>query len=145
MNDLINVIQAYQKEIHDGLEAFERQIGRRDLIRAWREGLLEKSGALIDGTKYEFHGIGCCLSFNDHEVDFDFSSDSRPDGFDLWRLWRYAKQFPDRFSRYQNKSEVQKDFNELIAASMVVRLFSTESTLYFLADHKQNFQVKRTS
>jgi hypothetical protein len=134
MSDLITVIQEYQREVDDGLALFEQQVGRRDLIAAWREGILEKSGVLKDGTEYEFHGVGCCLFFNDHEIDFDFSVGERSDGFDSWKLWRYAKQFPDRFPRYQSKSEVEKDFGGLVAAGMIVQLFPAQSALYFFVE-----------
>lgn len=134
MTDLVDVIQQYHYEVDQAVGLLEKQIGRRDLIAAWREGVLEKIGLLKDGTEYEFHGVGCCLTFSDHEVDFDFSVDGRFDGFDSWKLWRYAKQFPDRFPSYQNKSEVERDFSELVAAGMVVQLYPTQSPLYFLAN-----------
>lgn len=137
MRDLIAVIQAYRKEVDHGLSLFEKQVGRRDFISAWREGTLEKTGVLSDGTEYEFHGVGCCLFINDHEVDFDFSVDGRPDGFDSWKLWRYAKQFPDRFPRYQSKDELEKDFGNLLADGMIVQLFPAQSPLYFLADRSE--------
>lgn len=133
MSDLITVIREYRKEVDHGLVLFEQQVGRRDLIAAWREGLLEKSGLLKDGTEYELHGVGCSLFFNGHEVDFDFSVGERSDGFDAWKLWRYAKQFPDRFPRYQRKSEVEKDFGELVSNGMIVQLFPAQSPLYFFS------------
>lgn len=136
MSDLITVIQAYRKEVENGLLLFQMQIGRQDLIAAWREGLLEKSGVLSDGTEYEFHGVGCCLFVNDHEVDFDFSVGGRSDGFDSWKLWRYAKQFPDRFPRYQSKDEVEKDFRELVATGVIVQQFPVQNALYFFAENK---------
>ncbi len=93
MNDLEQLIVEYLKEVEQGLKLIDQKIGRRDILAAWRQKLLPRKGVLQDGIEYELHGIGCCLIFPDHMVDFDFAPGGRSDGFDLWRLGLYVRQF----------------------------------------------------
>jgi hypothetical protein len=52
------------------------------------------------------HGVGCAVEFADHDVNFDLAN--RQDvGFDAWRLWSYATQFPVRYPHHQELKAVE--------------------------------------
>ena len=94
--NLQQLIAEYREKVDLSLRMFEEDYDRRDLIEAWRSGVIPQSGTLSSGATFEFHGVGCCVEFHNHWVDFDFATPVTP-GFDAWRLWQYAKQFPEKF------------------------------------------------
>jgi hypothetical protein len=99
-------------------------------MKAAGEGVLPRSGELSDGVEYQLHGIGCRVEFPDYEVDFDFAS-SVDVGFDAWRLWIYAEQFPDRYPDYQERAAVEAALADLVAAG-AARPFGGNSNLFRL-------------
>ena len=126
---LLPIIQDYLRDVRRGVDAFRRDIERDDIIAAWRDGAIGKDGVLSDGTKYELHGIGCTFYFTDCEVDFDFGVSGRIDGFDFWRLWDYARQFPDRYPYYPDKSSMKLDYDRLVSEQIAMPM-SEYSNLY---------------
>jgi hypothetical protein len=71
----------------------------------------------------------------DFEIDFDFGPRGRSDGFDLWRLSKYARQFKNRFPEYQQKSRLEEAFEELKRNGVITQSFPAECLLYFMTDH----------
>lgn len=109
-----NLIAEYLEAVEKCLTLFEAKFGRRDLIRAWREGDLSPSGVLTDGVNYHLHGVGCVVEYQDFDVDFDFATRDKV-GFDAWRLWMFAKQFPERYPDYQERSAIQAGIDSIVA------------------------------
>lgn len=103
---IVNLIIDYLRAVEECLLLFDRKFGRRDLVRAWREGVIPQTGELAQGIEYQMHGVGCSVEFGDHYVDFDFASQHNV-GFDAWRLWQYANQFPNRYVAYQEHAAVK--------------------------------------
>ncbi|WP_372006069.1 hypothetical protein P7L74_12645 [Tistrella mobilis] len=103
---ITELVVKYLSEIEECLVLFEKKYNRRDLVRAWRSGAIPQNENLTAGITYSMHGVGCTVEYNDHEVDFDFANRYEV-GFDAWRLWRYAKQFPDLYPQYQSLPAVE--------------------------------------
>lgn len=45
----------------------------------------------INGVEVYSHGFGIELTFADCAIDFDWGAAGEPDGFDVWRLWNFAR------------------------------------------------------
>jgi len=131
MSDLKNAIHEYLGVIENSLKLFEQRFGRRDVLSAWRQGVLSKDGMLTDDVEYELHGVGCYVSSPSFDIDFDFGPGGRSDGFDLWRLGKYLGQFPERFPEYQDKGHLEAAFEQLIKSGMISQKFPEQSSLYF--------------
>jgi hypothetical protein len=85
------------------------------------------SGRLGPTASYRKHGYGCCVTFLDGEVDFDFGDRGQIDGFDAWRLCRFAA---DRLSDFgfDSKREVESIFEAAARAGELER----SGSLYYL-------------
>lgn len=114
------VIAEYLQQVEKCLSLFESKFGRRDLVRAWRERAIPQAAELAEGIEYHMHGVGCAVEFSDYDVDFDFASPDQA-GFDAWRLWLFAKQFPERYPEYQDREVVESALNRLIEAGAIAR------------------------
>ena len=115
-----DLIADYLQKVEHCLALFEAEFGRRDLIRAWREGILPPTGELADGVEYHMHGVGCAVEYSDYDVDFDFATRDEA-GFDAWRLWMFAKQFPERYPDYQERSAVEAGVDAIVAEGTAAR------------------------
>ncbi len=98
---------------------------------AWRKNIIPQKGQLSKDINYEFHGIGCLLVYPDCEVDFDFSSDIKSIGFDLWRLSQFANSFKNN-PYYENKSSLEKDFRKALDNNLIKKSSEENCRLYFL-------------
>jgi hypothetical protein len=117
----VKLVVDYMAAVEEILRVFERKFGRRDLLRAWRERAISQSGQLQDDVQYHMHGYGCAVEYPDYDVDFDFAGVSEV-GFDAWRLWRYAKQFPDRYPSYQELDAVEAALARSLTEGSVERI-----------------------
>jgi|EndMetStandDraft_7_1072992.scaffolds.fasta_scaffold19342_3 hypothetical protein len=117
---IANLITDYLSAVEECLVLFEQKFGRRDLVRAWREGVIPQAGELADGIEYQMHGIGCGVEYTDHDVDFDFANQHEV-GVDAWRLWRYAKQFPKVYPHYQECDAVEAALAEGLSNGTISR------------------------
>src|SRR5258708_36226080 len=75
----------------------------------WVMTRIPGSGRLGATASYRKHGYGCCVTFPDGEVDFDFGDRAQIDGFDAWRLWRVASDPLSDFA-FVSKGEVASIF-----------------------------------
>jgi hypothetical protein len=48
----------------------------------------------INGVEVYSHGYGIELMFTGLTIDFDWGKAGEPDGFDVWRLWNFARDNP---------------------------------------------------
>ena len=107
-----HLIVDYMAEIARCLDLFEEGFGRRDLVRARREGAMPKEGNLPNGAAYSLHGFGCTVEYGCHDVNFDFGNRYEV-GFDALSLWAYARQFPERYPDLQDRETVQQEMESL--------------------------------
>ena len=85
--------------------------------------MIPQTGELSERVEYRMHGVGCAVEFTDHEVDFDFATD-REVGFDAWRLWVYAEQFPEQYPEYQELAAVEGSLAECQSDGTISRVAS---------------------
>ncbi|MBD9597771.1 hypothetical protein IB270_33645 [Ensifer sp. ENS05] len=123
MSELLILARNYLAEVEGCLELFEGKFGRRDIIKAWREGTLEREGLLNDTIAYQLHGRGCQVEFADHDVDFDFMDWDGTVGFDAWKLWTYARQFPERYPKLTSNADVEQELQLSIKAGEIKAVF----------------------
>ncbi len=133
--ELIILIKSYLDRVAKGMCLFRSIIGEMYPLRAWRSGLISRTGQLNDDMAYEFHGIGCTFLINGELfVDFDFCPDRSYHGFDLWRLKDYVMNAHDINTpiRYQNIENLEIDFNQAISQSCIIPI--KDSLLFRVSD-----------
>lgn len=83
-------------------------------LTEWRSKGIPIRGEFNGGWSYTFHGSGCCISSPNIEIDFEFDSDCRVGGFDVWRLWSFVcdnEEVGVKFSEFKDKKVIQAAFN----------------------------------
>lgn len=129
-----NLIDDYLAAVEECLVRFQRTFGRRDILRAWREGALPTTGKLAGEQQYQMHGVGCQVSGQDQVVDFDFVNGEGDVGFDAWRLWLFAKQFPERYPDLSSRTEVEDAVSAYLTAGKVVPAANNSDLLRRIGD-----------
>lgn len=116
MDDLM---RDYISAVSAAILALRNEFKCHDLLTAWHSKQIPQRGKLIDGTSFQFHGIGCVVERIDGtDINFDFGDDQIV-GFDAWRLWLFAKQCPDLYPNWQNKGAVEKMVTKLLELGLV--------------------------
>lgn len=106
---LIEFITLYLAKVREAIALFVASYGDDRPPHAWRQCKLPQIGPLgrnpisrmvsrltcgrIFGA-YHFHGIGCYFDLPGLRIGVDFGPGGRHDGFDGWRLWRFARENP---------------------------------------------------
>ena len=115
---------------------FERKFGTRDIRRLWRTKAIKRCGRVTRGVKYELHGIGCRINLSTGSVDFNYGPNGEINGFDVWRLYNFARERPSKYKKYCDKKIIEKELEEYINLKKIKKL-SAISNLYVLADSKK--------
>jgi hypothetical protein len=77
------------------------------------------------------------IEYPEYCVDFDFGPNGRTDGFDAWRLYNYACEFPEKHAKYTNFATVESELNQYIQENMVKKMDNSTSNLYFFTQSKK--------
>lgn len=109
----------------------ESVAGHRNLMRAWRDGLLDKSGK-IDGVSYEFHGAGIYIEDNDTEIEIDFLPNCELGGFDSWRIWNFIKTSKKYYQGLNDEFSVKCAIDQEVSNGFLLKFSGTH--LYVLSD-----------
>lgn len=120
---LLKLIKDYQLHVLDAVQAMQQQFGVDDLLAAWHRGDIPQRGSLDDSheAQFHFHGVGLTFESVHGEADFDFGPNGRCDGFDGWRLWRFATSHADQYPDFQREAVVESVLGELVTDGIVVR------------------------
>ncbi|KAA8739103.1 hypothetical protein FE275_19240 [Pseudomonas koreensis] len=129
--NLEDLITDFLSKVESGTELLQKKFGTRNILRLWRSKQIERCGEITDEIQYELHGVGCAIHFPSESVDFDYGSDNRIDGFDVWRLYIYASDRPSKYKKYCDKKTIEKEFQEYIASGRIKKM-STSDNLYVL-------------
>lgn len=109
----LDLVHDYKSQTALAADQLSKELSVDDLLAAWQERTISQRGVLSDGSEYQFHGLGCTVSRGDIDIDFDFGPGGRADGFDAWRLWRFAKQFPEKYPDFQQLTSVEQAVHSL--------------------------------
>ena len=139
--DIIEFIQDYQRQVDFVVKVFKHKYNTTDILHSWRRGLYKQAGKIKEFgiQKYYFHGIGLAATIDNVLVDFDFSDypDMRHDGFDAWRLHKFAENHPNNYRQFANKKVLDDHFSQLINDCIIYKPETRyDSTLYFFKDNK---------
>ncbi len=115
---------------------FERKFGTRDIRRLWRTKAIKRCGRVTRGVKYELHGIGCRINLSTGSVDFNYGPNGEINGFDVWRLYNFARERPSKYKKYCDKKNIEKELEEYINLKKIKKM-SAISNLYVLTDSKE--------
>ncbi|MFJ5284768.1 DUF6896 domain-containing protein [Pseudomonas rustica] len=129
---LEELITDFLSKVDYGTELLRKKFGTRNILRLWRSKQIERCGEITNGVEYELHGIGCAIHFPSESVDFDYGSNDRIDGFDVWRLYIYASDRPLKYKKYCDQKIVENEFNEYIALGRIEKM-SASDNLYILS------------
>ncbi|WP_460410851.1 MULTISPECIES: DUF6896 domain-containing protein [unclassified Pseudomonas] len=129
--NLEDLITDFLSKVESGTELLQKKFGTRNILRLWRSKQIERCGEITDEIQYELHGVGCAIHFPSESVDFDYGSNSRIDGFDVWRLYIYALDRPLTYEKYCDKKTLEKEFKELISLNRIEKM-SINDNLYVL-------------
>lgn len=130
---MIELIHGYTTMTMAAAAQLRRELGVADLLQAWQQRQVPQRGSLSDGSVYQFHGIGCVLErADDFYLDFEFGPGGRTDGFDAWRLWRFAKQFPTKYPDFQQRDQVEKALQALADEGVLCPSGTERDTLLYL-------------
>jgi hypothetical protein len=129
--NLEDLITDFLSKVEIGTELLQKKFGTRNILRLWRSKQIERCGEITDEIQYELHGVGCAIHFPSESVDFDYGSNSRIDGFDVWRLYIYALDRPLIYEKYCDKKTLEKEFKEFISLNRIEKM-SINDNLYVL-------------
>ena len=129
INDFISMVES-------STLVFERKFGTRDIRRLWRTESIKRCGRVTRGVKYELHGIGCRINLSTGSVGFDYGPNGEINGFDVWRLYNFARERPSKYKKYCNKNNIEKELEEYINLKKIKKM-SAISNLYVLAYSKE--------
>ncbi len=135
-NDLLLLISDFLAEVKLSLELCEKKFGSRSLHQLWKDKKISQRGEISDGVSYQLHGNGCMFEFPDHCVDFDFGPEERADGFDAWRLYNYACEYPDKYPKYTNLEHVELELKKYEQMNIVSKIKNSYSNLFFFQNHQ---------
>ena len=77
------------------------------------------------------HGAGIELTFPNLTIDFDWGEFGEPDGFDVWRLWNFARSNPGEVP-YPEYDEVKAWIDDASAAGELTE----DRYLYYSPNHR---------
>ncbi len=103
----------------------------------WIQSDIPPKGLLDDDIMYVKHGTGCRVYLPTGEIDFDFGNLGEINGFDLWRLSRFAS---DKLSTYgfESQDALERCFETAVSEGHVVR---SEDSLFYVANRTRTLAV----
>ncbi|OZG69896.1 hypothetical protein BTA51_28815 [Hahella sp. CCB-MM4] len=130
-SELRQVISDFQDKVKEANELLKHYLGT-DEPHNWNRPL-EQVGVLGGKHKYFFHGVGCRVHISNKDVvDFDYGTNGRIDGFDVWRLCTFINTRRKKYPHIQ-ESDIKGWFQEAIEANEIKKLDSKEyGNLYYL-------------
>ena len=151
---LMIVIIDYLNDVKKCMELFNKKIGNKHPIKAWRDKTISKSGQLSEDINYDFHGVGCHFEFPNYYVNFDFGKGGESDGFDKWRIASYIDERITYYSYYHEKlyayvddmsltykimDLIEEEFQKYIDNGTFFKI----GKLFYLSENRQGLKIER--
>lgn len=124
------LIDDFLKESEYVANCFYKKYNRKDLMRASKDGTIEKSGKIEGLRHYSFHGLGLYAMRKNCKVDFDFGLNDRIDGFDSWRLHQFAESRTESRGLWTQET-IQSELDKLEANGEISKMKNDISSNYY--------------
>lgn len=131
---LKKLVLAYQASVRTAVELMQQSgIPLPVTSSEWIATEIPAHGELVGGVTYYKHGAGCLVDLPSGAVDFDFGSLGEIDGFDAWRLAKFAGS---EFAKYgfDTKEEIETSFQSAVKSGSLV---SSGYILYYPTELKR--------
>lgn len=116
------LINDYLEKVKYYVQQLQVLTNETNLLRSRRLGIIPVNGKLLDGTEYWFHGVSCSITNTSYIIDFDFGADGIIDGFDAWRLWEYAKSYPEKYSSITSIKVIELELSNMENKGLIHKL-----------------------
>lgn len=131
---LKKLISGYQASVRTAVELIASSgLPLPVTSRSWAEADIPAHGELVGGVSYCKHGNGCLVDLPSGSVDFDFGELGEIDGFDSWRLTKFAGSELAKYG-FETKSAFETSFEGAVTSG---EFFSPGNTLYYLKASKR--------
>lgn len=128
---LKKLISEYQAAVREAVELMARSSVPLPVTASdWVENSIPHHGKLNGGVKYFKHGTGCEVELGAGPVDFDFGRLGEIDGFDAWRLGKFAGSNLTNFG-FESAEAIDRCFEAAIKSG---ELIAPSLTLYYVAE-----------
>jgi hypothetical protein len=97
----------------------------------WATSRMPAAGTLPSGATYRAHGYGCKVFMEEGEIDLDFGDKGEINGFDAWRLWRFAEPRTDKYG-VTSHMELRAMLDSFHAQGALTK--ESEGSLYYFVD-----------
>jgi hypothetical protein len=133
---ILSLIEDFNNEVKLAVQQFYNKYNRTDLLRAWHDTTIPRSGKLNNIViHYAFHGAGLYAQLKNKKIDFDFGKDNRIDGFDAWRLKSFADSQTKKYNDYWTLEKLEIDLVQLENKGIIVKPGDGPGTSnYYLKD-----------
>jgi len=131
---LKKLVLAYQASVRTAVKLMQQSgIPLPVTSSEWIATEIPVHGELVGGVTYYKHGSGYLVDLPSGAVDFDFGSLGEIDGFDAWRLARFAGS---EFAKYgfETKEEIETSFQGAVKSGSLV---SSGYILYYANELKR--------
>lgn len=126
---LKKLISGYRASVRTAVELIGRSgIPLPVTSRSWIETDIPTHGTLEGGISYYKHGNGCLVDLPSGSVDFDFGWLGEIDGFDSWRLTKFAGSELANYG-FETKGAVENSFDAAVKSGELVQ---SGSILYYV-------------
>jgi hypothetical protein len=133
--ELEKLIFDFLSKVEEATSLLEEKFGTRCILRLWRSNKIERCGTVIGNITYELHGVGCAVYLPEGCVDFDYGTDGRIDGFDVWRLYLFACEKPNQYKKYTDQNILKSEFQEYINEGHIEKMSGLADSLYVFKNH----------
>ena len=118
-------------------------------LALWRSAGVRPVGrfGLDNEYGYSFHGTGCTTELGESSVDFEFGANGNIGGFDLWRLWLFAKSGTSEFPEYRDKSSLGEGLASLLRLGFIEQPYRAEQDVLYYLDFEalERFKILSTA
>lgn len=136
---LKKLISDYQASVRTAVELIQRSgIKLPVTSHDWVETSIPAHGKLDGGINYYKHGYGCLVELPSGSVDFDFGRMGEIDGFDAWRLVKFADSEWAKYE-FESKDAIEISFDAAVKSGSLV--FSGY-ILYYATESKRTLAIE---
>jgi hypothetical protein len=126
---LRQLIEDYLRFAREACRIISEQADTPDILTAVNGGCLPCEGRFIGygGGTYFIHGSGCEVYAAELEIDFDFGPKGQIPGFDLWKLYDFARSHADAYPCLPDRAAFNNLIDSYVEAKVLKRFNSYPS------------------